>query len=187
MGQDDIWRTNVVGEALGLMSAETIHELSDEEPTPRALRERRHAVGAVLEVLADALNATLDRGWSRKEDLHDELSQWFADTTTLAFEEHPSTAAGRPTFLFEGLVALEVKLNPTRAEADRCIRQVLMYARDYFTIILVADTRRPRADRMRRLLEDHGHPRIPVVRYGCRGELGDEHFDERSNLRLWEG
>lgn len=77
-------------------------------------------------------------------------------------EVMPPTSEGRPDILVGNLLALEVKLNPNKAERDRCVGQSAGYSRQWVTWIVLIDASASRMGQLEDLLADKGLDRILV-------------------------
>src|SRR5262249_10508820 len=79
----------------------------------------------------EALARYLRRAVARKLDDDDpdvEIALW------------PDTDQGRPDLLIDDGLALELKIEPNKAERDRCIGQCSAYSREWVTWIILIDT-----------------------------------------------
>lgn len=74
----------------------------------------------------------------------------------------PSVAGIKPDILIGDLLALELKLNPSKAEIDRCIGQCVGYSREWVMWIILVDTSASKVGWIEKLLFDKGLERILV-------------------------
>lgn len=91
-------------------------------------------------------------------DLHDYLEE----NTDLRLEIEPKTNEGHPDILVEALIALELKVNPSKAERNRCVGQCAQYSREFLTMMIIVDSPPSKIDEMYKLLIDKGLEQIEV-------------------------
>jgi hypothetical protein len=85
------------------------------------------------------------------EDLFDYLEAEMEETD-LEIEMYPSTPEGKPDILIHDRLAIEVKVNLSKAERDRLIGQTAAYSREWVTWIVLIDTAESRVGALERLL-----------------------------------
>jgi len=67
-------------------------------------------------------------------------------------EMRPRTPEGKPDILIHDRLAIEVKVNLSKAERDRLIGQTAAYSREWVTWIVLIDTPESRVGALERLL-----------------------------------
>jgi hypothetical protein len=85
------------------------------------------------------------------EDLFDYLEAEMEETD-FEIEMYPSTPEGKPDILIHDRLAIEVKVNLSKAERDRLIGQTAAYSREWVTWIVLIDTAESRVGALERLL-----------------------------------
>jgi hypothetical protein len=88
-------------------------------------------------------------------DFLDRESEW-------EIEVMPNVAGTKPDILIGDLLALELKLNPSKAEMDRCVGQCAGYSREWVTWIILVDMSASKVGWLEKLLCDKGLERIMV-------------------------
>lgn len=84
------------------------------------------------------------------------------DGTDFDVEMRPSTREGVPDILIDDRLAIEVKVNLSKAERDRLIGQTAAYSREWVTWIVLVDTPESRVGALERLLAAKGLEHILV-------------------------
>ena len=98
---------------------------------------------------------------TEKEFVSD-LAEYLNQETGFEVEEYPATREGRPDILVEGVLALELKVRPTKGGRDRCVGQCAGYSRSWVTWIALIDVRPSEYGDFERLLADKGLERIQI-------------------------
>lgn len=155
-----------------LVGAWWIKNQTEESQKSRAEKEDAERVESVCEEIADVLDAwepeDLESEDDYTEDLFEYLGTECVDDEESALEEIsmcPDTPEGKPDILIDDCRVLEVKVNPNKAERDRCIGQCAAYSREWVTWIVLIDSPMHKVREMEQLLEDKGLGRILVFSF----------------------
>ena len=97
-----------------------------------------------------------------EDDFTDDLASYLEDNTEWEIEVYPTTHEGKPDILIGDLLALELKLGPSKGESDRLIGQCSGYSREWVTWAVIIDASESIIDRLVYLLEDKGLEQIAV-------------------------
>lgn len=141
---------------------------AEEKKKSRAEREYPDEIEAVCREIAellDGLEYDDEDDWV-EDDYRDLIKEYLEKYTDYEIEVAPDTSEGQPDILIDDLLALEVKLNPDKAERDRCVGQCAGYSREYVTWIILVNTPASRAGKLQKLLRDKGLERILVWSFG---------------------
>jgi hypothetical protein len=103
--------------------------------------EFQHLVQDVCEEVGKALDKWEPDDCDTEEDFVCDLAEYLSQETGFEVEEYPATREGRPDILVEGVLALELKVRPTKGERDRCVGQCAGYSRSWVTWIVLIDAR----------------------------------------------
>lgn len=150
----------------GLLGAWWVKNQVEEAKRSRAEREDPEGVEEVCEEIGEVLDA-----WEPSEDCEDEddfredLADYLEANTECEIEVAPGTMEGKPDVLVDDLLALELKVDPSKAERDRCIGQCMSYSREWVTWIILIDTPLSKTRLLEDLLRDKGLDRILVWRF----------------------
>jgi hypothetical protein len=154
----------LAGLGLGfLVGAWWVNNRTEEGKRSRAEREDPEGVGEVCEEIA----RLLDR-WEPpddcedEDDLRDALASYLEDNSECDIEVSPGTSDGKPDILIDDLLALELKVDPSKTERDRCVGQCMGYAREWVTWIVLIDGPVRKLRLVEELLAAHGLERILV-------------------------
>jgi hypothetical protein len=131
-----------------------------EKDNPEGVEDACNAVGPTLD---DWSPQGFDNEDDYVEDLFDYLIAEVGDDFDL--EMSPGTREGRPDILIEDLLAIEVKVNPSKAERDRLIGQTAGYSREWVTWIVLIDTPPSCVGAVEKLLADKGLGHILVFAF----------------------
>jgi hypothetical protein len=85
-----------------------------------------------------------------------DLAEYLAENTDWEIEVFPDSPEGKPDILIGDLIALELKINPNKAERDRCVGQCAGYSRLWITWIVMIDSPASKIGRLEELLKDKG-------------------------------
>ena len=137
----------------------------DESKRSRAEIDDPGLVEEVCNKVGRWLDSWEPQDYESEDGFVDDLADWIEEHTDWEVEVHPSTSEGRPDILVADALALELKLNPSKTERDRCIGQCAGYSREWVTWIVVVGSRASAVGRMEQVLADKGLDRIPVWRF----------------------
>lgn len=131
-----------------------------------------NGTAAVCEELAPILDdweaAEFDSEDDYVDDLYRYLCQEYIDDPHSHAEDidlRPVTLQGVPDILIADLLALEVKLNPNKAERDRLVGQCAGYSREWVTWIVLIGTPSHRVRELEDLLAAKGLDHILVFAF----------------------
>jgi hypothetical protein len=141
------WVNNVTEEA-----KKSRAELDD----PDSVRKVCRKVGRVLDRWRTSNKCTSEESFVRH------LAYYLENNMNWEIETWPDTDEGCPDILIGDLLALELKVNPGKAERDRCVGQCAGYSREWVTWIVLIDSPASRLGRLERLLLDKGLEKILV-------------------------
>lgn len=98
-----------------------------------------------------------------EDQFRDALASFLESKAEFEIEVAPDTPHGKPDILVEDALALEIKLDPSKAEFDRLIGQCARYSREWDTWILLVDSPDSKVGDFERLLFDKGLSYLPVI------------------------
>jgi hypothetical protein len=155
-----------------LVGAWWIKNQTEESKKSRAEKEDAEGVEQVCGEIAEVLDAwepdDLESEDDYTEDLFEYLCAKCVDDDESPVEEVsmcPDTPEGKPDILIDDRLVLELKVNPNKAERDRCIGQCAAYSREWVTWIVLIDTPMHKVREIEQLLEDKGLGRILVFAF----------------------
>jgi hypothetical protein len=90
------------------------------------------------------------------------LAGYLRGATDWEVEICPDTPEGQPDILIGDLLALELKVNPSKSERDRCIGQCAGYSRQWMTWMVIIDAPQSKIGRLEEILKDKGLEHIEV-------------------------
>jgi hypothetical protein len=144
-----------------LAGAWWVKNQTDEAQKSRAELDAPEMVEKVTNEIGNVLDSwEPDEDCETEEDFVSDLAEYLNHETGFEVEEYPPTREGRPDILVEGVLALEVKLRPSKGERDRCIGQCAGYSRLWVTWIILIDAPPSGYSDLERLLADKGMERI---------------------------
>lgn len=157
----------LAGAAIGVLAADIWQNHVDAEyRKSRAEIEDPDAVEDVFEALEKVENRIrLDTSMTDENRYRRAMALQLRFMTKLDIEEEPYQYGMKPDILLDGLVAIELKLNPCKTELDRLIGQLAGYAREWATIICLINTPKSTVRRLRELLEDSGLDHLEIWEY----------------------
>jgi len=147
-------------------------------------RAERYHPDEVYEVCNDVYE--LLAGLELYRDFEDEnvyariIAEYLDENSDWNIELWPRTPEGTPDILVEDFLALEFKLNPNKAECERCVGQCAGYSKLWPTWIILIDTPDSRAGRLEELLQDKGLEHLWIWTFPLK-ELEEEEDDEESD------
>ncbi|MEK6406990.1 MAG: hypothetical protein AABN34_08515 [Acidobacteriota bacterium] len=103
-----------------------------------------------------------DSDCETEDDFTQDLADYLQTNTDWEIELYPDTPEGKPDILIGDLIALELKVNPSKSERDRCIGQCAGYSRLWITWMVMIDASSNKIGRLEDLLEDKGLENILV-------------------------
>lgn len=114
-----------------------------------------------LETLFDCLS--LPEGLQDENQYRDFLSHYLDTSCEYQIEVEPSWYGMKPDILIHGLVAIELKVNPSKVEIDRLVGQVAGYARQWATMIFLIDTPPSKVLLLEQLLDECGLDHLELI------------------------
>lgn len=103
-----------------------------------------------------------DEACEDEEDFMHDLAEYLDANSEWEIEVRPSTAEGEPDILVGDLLALELKVAPSKGERDRCVGQCAGYSRQWVTWMVLIDASSSDAGKLEDLLRDKGLERMLV-------------------------
>ena len=97
-----------------------------------------------------------------EDDYTQDLADYLDANTDWEIEVYPNSPEGKPDILIGDLIALELKINPSRNETNRCIGQCAGYSRLWITWMVIIDAPSSKIGRLEELLIDKGLEQIQV-------------------------
>lgn len=128
----------------------------------RAERDDPDGTATVSEEIAELLENWDCPGDCTEEQMVEELASYLEEASDWEIETWPRTSYGTPDILVGDLLALELKMNPNKAERDRCVGQCAGYSRQWVTWIVLFDASASRVGALQDLLADKGLEQIAV-------------------------
>jgi len=103
-----------------------------------------------------------DADCETEDDYTQDLADYLDTNTDLEIEVYPNSPEGKPDILIGDLIALELKINPSKNETNRCIGQCAGYSRLWITWMVIVDAPSSKIGRLEELLIDKGLEQILV-------------------------
>lgn len=97
-----------------------------------------------------------------EDDYTQDLAAYLDENTDWEIEVYPDSPEGKPDILIGDLIALELKINPSKNETNRCIGQCAGYSRLWITWMIIIDAPSSKIGRLEELLTDKGLEQILV-------------------------
>ncbi len=92
----------------------------------------------VYEEIGEILNDwEPDESCETEDDYTEDLAEFLREETEWDIEVYPSTPEGKPDILIGDLLALELKISPSRNEINRLIGQCAHYSRQWMTWMVI--------------------------------------------------
>lgn len=135
---------------------------TDAAKKSRAERDAPDLVENVCKKVGETLDEWHPDDYETEEDFVSDLAEYLNEDTGYEVEEYPPTREGRPDILVEGVLALELKLRPSKGERDRCVGQCAAYSRSWVTWIVLIDSPSSANEDLQQLLDDKGLERIHI-------------------------
>lgn len=127
-----------------------------EKECPGDAEEAYYEIGELLD------EWELDSDCKTEDEFTQDLADYLEDNTEWEIEVFPDSPEGKPDILIGDLIALELKVNPSKGERDRCIGQCAGYSRLWITWMVIIDTPASKIGRLEELLKDKGLEHILV-------------------------
>jgi hypothetical protein len=146
-----------------LVGAWYVKNRVEESKKSRAERDDPDGVQEVCEEISRLLDDWQPNDDCESEDdfTHD-MGEYLIEESGWEIEVMPNISGIRPDILIGNLLALELKLYPSKTELDRCVGQCAGYSRQWVTWIVLIDTPASRIGWLEDLLSDKGLERILV-------------------------
>lgn len=103
-----------------------------------------------------------DADCETEDDYTQDLADYLDENTDWEIEVYPNSPEGKPDILIGDLIALELKVNPSKNEINRCIGQCAGYSRLWITWMIMIDAPSSKIGRLEELLIDKGLEQIQV-------------------------
>lgn len=127
----------------------------DERTKSVAEREDPEGIRTVCRDASRALDEwEPDSSCECEDDFVDDLADWLDKNLSWDIEVRPSTHEGQPDIVIGDLLALELKIDPSKSERDRCVGQIAGYSREWATWIVLLDAPDETVDEIEELLTD---------------------------------
>lgn len=123
---------------------------------PEAAEEAYDEIGELLD------DWEPDEDCETEKDFTEDLAAYLYENTNLEIEICPDTPEGKPDILIGDLIALELKINPSKNERNRYIGQCAGYSRLWITWMVIIDAPQSKIGRLEELLVDKGLEQILV-------------------------
>lgn len=123
---------------------------------PEAAKEAYDEIGELLD------DWEPDADCETEEDYTQDLADYLDANTDWEVEIYPNTPEGKPDILIGDLIALELKVNPSKNERNRCIGQCAGYSRLWITWMVIINASSSKIGRLEELLADKGLEQILV-------------------------
>ena len=130
----------------------------DQAKKSRAEKDDPDGVEEVCNAIAPILDDWEPEQFETEDDYVEDIFNYLVDETQeteetdFEIEMCPSTHEGKPDILIHDRLAIEVKVNLSKAERDRLIGQTAAYSREWVTWIVLIDTSESRVCALERLL-----------------------------------
>jgi hypothetical protein len=127
----------------------------DQAKKSRAEKDDPDGVEEVCNTIAPILDEWEPEQFRTEDDYVEDLFNYLVEETEetdYEIEIWPSTPEGKPDILIDDRLAIEVKVNLSKAERDRLIGQTAAYSREWVTWIVLIDTPKSRVGALERLL-----------------------------------
>jgi hypothetical protein len=97
-----------------------------------------------------------------EDDYTRDLCDFLRENSDWKVKLYSHTSEGKPDIVVGDLLALELKLDPTKCELDRGIGQCAAYSREWITCMVVIGAKERQIERLTDLLTDKGLEQIEV-------------------------
>jgi hypothetical protein len=123
---------------------------------PEDAKEAYDEIGDLLD------NWETDEDCETEDDYTQNLADYLAANTDWEIEIYPNTPEGKPDILIGDLIALELKINPSKNESNRYIGQCAGCSRLWITWMVIIDAPQSKTGRLEELLVDKGLEQVLV-------------------------
>jgi hypothetical protein len=138
-----------------------------ESKKSRAERDDPDGVQEVCEEIYGLLEAWQPGDdYDSENDYTEDLYDYLDTESGWEIEMCPNVSGMQPDILIGDLLAIEIKLNPSKSELDRCVGQCAGYSREWVTWMMLIGVGASRAGWVEKLLEDKGLEHITVWTLG---------------------
>jgi hypothetical protein len=135
----------------------------EEEKKSRAELDDPEQAQEVYEEMVDLLDGwEPDENCESEDDYTKDLADYLEDNCDWEIQIYENTPEGKPDILIGDLLALELKINPSKNEINRCIGQCAGYSRLWITWMVIIDAGANKIGRLEDLLADKGLDHIEV-------------------------
>jgi len=148
--------TGILGAWLERQRAALSKQSEAEQEDPDGVKEACEEAGKLLE------DWEPEEEWDVEDDFRDDLADYLGEQSEWEIKVAPVTEVGQPDILIGDLLALEVKLNPSKAERDRCVGQCANYAKKWATWVILITEREEDQEEMEKQLGSAGLDRVVV-------------------------
>jgi hypothetical protein len=158
----------------GALGAFLLRSHYDEAKKSRAEKDDPEGVEWICELVGELLEDWTPRDYDREDEYTRALLRYLRrsisaelddDDPEVEIELWPDTSEGRPDLLIDDSLALELKINPNKAERDRCVGQCAAYSREWVTRIILIDTPTHVVRDVEDLLAVKGLDHIKVIQF----------------------
>lgn len=144
-------------------------EVRESKRLSRVERENPELAEEVFKEIAELLDAWEAEDCETEDDFTQDLAAFLDENTEYEIEVYPGTSLGKPDILVEDMLALELKVSPSKAERDRLVGQCAGYSRQWITWAVLLDTPASMIGDLERLLKDKGLEHILVWSFEAEG------------------
>jgi len=145
-----------------LVGAWRVENKVKEAAQSRAEHDDPELVAVTCEEIGEVLDQWEPESYETEDDFVFDLGSHLDQESSCEVEVMPGIAGTKPDVLVEDVLALEVKVNPNKAELDRCVGQCAGYSRRWVTWIVLIDTPPSKIGWLENLLADKGLDHILV-------------------------
>ena len=158
----------------GALGALLLKNHYDETKKSRAEKDDPEGVEWTCNLIGDVLEDWTPHGYDTEDEYTKALCRYLRRAVAEEFDEDdpdveieigPDTDEGKPDLLIDDRLVLELKVNPNKAERDRCIGQCGAYSREWVTWIVLIDTPSHIVREMEELLAAKNLDYIEVVQF----------------------
>ena len=155
----------VVGIGGAIFGTWLIKNQIEESKKSRAEKDYPEDVAEVCKEIGELLDDWIPDSYENEDGYTQDLFSYLFENSEWEIEIRPNTSEGYPDILIANLLALELKVDPNKAERDRLITQCLGYSRQWVTWAIVIDASASKIGKIENLLADKGLEHILVLPY----------------------